>query len=187
MVFGEACYTGQIVNSRLRLLQRVRVDVRRVDERAREQPFFPQQDSQRIDLFARAAAGDPDLERRVGAKDRHHAARAASGNRRVAEHLAHRHGEEVQELREHCRVAQHFVLELGQSGAVEVRQRSRQAPLQRRARVLPEVVVVLQVDRFDQERQLDVEILRALEVTALSRHPHAHQREELLDVRGLAM
>ena len=78
MVLGEAGDAVDLVDAGFRLLQRLRVDVGRVDQRARQQPFLAQQNGQRIGLFAGAAAGHPDLQRRIGPQQRHHLARAAT-------------------------------------------------------------------------------------------------------------
>ena len=57
--------------------QRLVVDVGGVEQRALLQAFFPEQDGEGIHLLAAAAAGHPDLERRVGAQMRHHFSRIA--------------------------------------------------------------------------------------------------------------
>src|SRR6185437_16946835 len=76
--------------------------------------------------------------------------------RRVAEHVAHLHGEEADEPREGLRVVEDAVLQARERRAPEMDESRREAPLERRLRVAPEVVVVLLEDRVEQERQLDV-------------------------------
>ena len=72
MVLGEAGDAVHVVDAGLRLLQRLGVDVRRVDQRAREQAFLAQENRERVRLFAGAAAGHPDFQRGVGAQQRDH-------------------------------------------------------------------------------------------------------------------
>lgn len=75
---------------------------------------------------------------------------------RVAEQLAHLHGEGVQQRG----FVLHPVLELGQGGAVEVPGGLGQPAFEGGLRVAAEVMVVLQVERLEQQPQLDVELLR---------------------------
>ena len=75
---------------------------------------------------------------------------------RVAEHLAHRHGEDVEQGREDRGIVKHEILELRERGAIELHHRGIDPALERRGGVLAEVVVIFQVDRIDQQTQLDV-------------------------------
>ena len=156
MVLGKSRHPRHVEHSRLCRAQRVRVDVRGVDQRAVQQAFFLQQDGQRIHLFSRAAPGHPDLERRVGAQQWHHLLAQRLEVAGVAEHVAHLHGEVFEQRREHGGFVQHAVLQLRQRLAVKLHQRRRQPPLERRLRVAPEVVVVAVVDGIDQQALLDV-------------------------------
>ena len=156
MVLGESRHPRHVEHARLGGAQRVRVDVGGVDQGAVQQAFFLQQDGQRIHLFPRAAPGHPDLERRVGAQQRHHLLAQRLEVAGVAEHVAHLHGEVFEQRREHGGLVQHAVLQLRQRLAVKLHQRRRQPPLERRLRVAPEVIVVAVVDGVDQQALLDV-------------------------------
>ena len=96
VILGESADTIDIKHARLGFRQRMRVDVGRVDQASRKKSFLAQQDRQGIRLLARAAAGHPDLQRRVGPQQRHDLLAQRPEIRRVAKHLAHLHGEEIQ-------------------------------------------------------------------------------------------
>ena len=158
MVVGEARDAIDGVHARFRLLQRLRIDVGRIDERALEQALLAQQDRERIRLLAGAAARHPHAQRRIGAQQRHDLRPQHAVVARVAEHLAHLDREVVEQHGEEGRFVQHAVLHLRQRAAAEAHHRRRHAPLQRCGRVTAEVVVVLAIDRIDEETQLQVHV-----------------------------
>ncbi|MNT39089.1 hypothetical protein D3C72_1753080 [compost metagenome] len=81
---------------------------------------------------------------------------------RVAEHLAHGNGQELQQLAEQRRVAQHAVLQRRDAGQLELLQRIQHAALLRGRGVVAEVVAVLEVDGLHQQAQLDLGVAQRL-------------------------
>ncbi|MNL28187.1 hypothetical protein D3C87_1498200 [compost metagenome] len=145
-------------NPLLGFLQRARIDIGGVDDRALEQALFTQQDRHRIDLFTGAATGNPDLDRRISLEQRHYLAAYRQEVRRVAEHLADRDRQQLQQLHERSRVMQDFFLQGRDGIALELAQRMTHPTLDRRAGVIAKIVAVLEVDRLDQQPQFDLTI-----------------------------
>ncbi|MNY16177.1 hypothetical protein D3C86_1494300 [compost metagenome] len=139
----------------LGLVQRARVDVRGVNDRAVQQSLFTQEDGHRIDLFPGAAPGDPDLDRRVSLEQRHHFLTNGQEVRGVAKHLADRNRQQLQELHERRRVMQDFFLQCRNGAAFELRQRMAHPALDRCTGVITKIVAVLEVDSLDQQAQFD--------------------------------
>src|SRR5882724_5448521 len=135
MSLGESCDPLDVVHTGRRFLQGVRVDVRCIDEASRQKSCFAQEYRQRIDFFARAAAGYPHFERGIRAQYRDYGLAQRTEVTRIAEHLADRYREQVEQCRKNPGVVQHLVLELGKGMAPETSQRGGEPPLQRRRRI----------------------------------------------------
>ncbi len=148
----------------LGLVQRMRVDVGGVDDGALKQPFLTQQDGHGIHLFPRAAARDPDLDRGPGTQQRHHFVAHGKEVVRVTEHLADRDRQVLQQLHEHARVVQHTLLQRRHRQAIELTQRVEDPTLDRSAGIIAEIVAVLEVDRLDQQSDLDVGVAFASQI-----------------------
>ena len=139
------------------LRERVLVDVGRVEQRALLEPFLAEQDDEGIELLAAAAAGDPDLERRIGAQVRHHLLADRPEIGRVAEHLADLHGQVAQQRGEHARDrAAGFPAARRSVAKPQLLARLLQAPLDRGHGVVAEIVVVSPIQRFQQQLDFDV-------------------------------
>ncbi|MNE53026.1 hypothetical protein D3C80_1477260 [compost metagenome] len=142
----------------------MRVDVGGVDDGALQQALLAQQDGHRIHLLARAAAGNPHLDRRPGAQQRHHFVAQRQVVPRVAEHLADRDRQVLQQLHEHARVVQHAFLQRRYRQAVELAQRMQDPALDRRAGIVAEIVAVLEVDGLDQQADFDIGVTFASQI-----------------------
>jgi hypothetical protein len=139
-------------------VQRPRVDVGGVDDRALKQPLLAEEDGQGIGFLAGAAAGHPQLQRRVGAQERDDALAQRLEVAGIAEHLADRHGQHVEDVGEGGRIVQHPILELRHGRARQPGHRGAHAALRRGLGIAAEVVVILQVDGVEQQPPLDVEV-----------------------------
>ena len=137
-------------------VQRLRVDVGGVNHCPLEQAFFAQQDRHRHHFLAGAAAGNPDVERCIGVQERHHVRAQRGVKERVAEHLGDRDRQELQQLRKSGRIVHHPRLQGRNAGAAHFPHRVQHPALLRGPRVVAKIVVVLQVDGFDQQLQFDV-------------------------------
>ncbi len=165
MVFGEGLDPFQGVDPRGGGLQGGGVDVGGVEQGPVEQALLAEQDGEGMQLLALAAAGDPHLQRRIGAQVRRHLLAHRPVVAGIAEHLADLHGQEVQKARDHGGVVQHRVLQGREALEPQLLARLLQPPLDRRLRIMAEIVVVAPVERFQQ--QLDLDVLDAFA------HPHA--------------
>ncbi|MCY1403497.1 hypothetical protein D9M71_186810 [compost metagenome] len=153
------------------LLQRTRVDVGGVDDAAFKQAFLAQQDGHGIDLLARAAAGNPYLDGRVGLEQRHHVAADRQEMLGVAEHLADRDRQVLQQMHERTRVVQYALLQGRYRLAFELAQRVLDTALDRGPGVIAKIVAVLEVDGLDQQADFDLRTV----MTCPGFHRHDHQ------------
>jgi len=112
VVFGETGDALQLIDGGLRFFQRLGVDVGGVDQRALQQPFFTQHDGHGIGFLTGTAAGHPHFQRGIGAQQRCHFFPQGTEVGRIAEHLAHLHGEVVEQHGKNRRLVQHLVLQL---------------------------------------------------------------------------
>ncbi len=99
----------------------------------------------------------PHLERRVRAQQRHHLFAQRPEVRWVSEHLAHLHGEMIEERRKDLGLAHHAILQLRDALAPKPAERRPQAPPQRGWRIPAKIVVVEMIDGVDQQMELDIE------------------------------
>src|SRR5690606_29058866 len=74
----------------------------------------------------------------------------------IAEHLADRDRQVLQQLQEHARVMQHPLLQGRDRAALELAQGVLDPALDRSAGVVAKIVAVLEVDRLDQQSDLDI-------------------------------
>jgi hypothetical protein len=155
-VAGEGRDPVERVDAGARGPQRLRVDVSGVDQRAREQPVLVEEDGERVDLFAGAAAGDPHPRGRVGGKRRQHVGTQRAEVGRVAEELADRDGQNRKQPGKRRRIAQRRVLQILDRGHAERVERAGDAAPHRRPRVLPEVIGVALVHGLEQGVELGV-------------------------------
>lgn len=110
MVLSEFAQAIHRIDARLSRLQRVGVNVRRIEKGPVVKTFLLEEDGEGIDLFAVAAARDPDLQRRIGAQMRQHLFPQRFEIGRIPEHLADLYREISQQPRQHGRVMQHRIL-----------------------------------------------------------------------------
>ncbi|MNN43131.1 hypothetical protein D3C81_1573540 [compost metagenome] len=150
VVFFVLAHALHRIDALLGPVQGTWVDIGGIQDGALEQAFLAQQDGHRIHLLAGAAASDPDLDRRPGAQQRHHFVAQGKEVARVAEHLADRDRQELQQLHEHARVVQHALLQRRYREAVELAQRMKNPALDRRAGIIAKIIAVLEVDRLNQ-------------------------------------
>src|SRR5690606_41947697 len=61
-----------------------------------------------------------------------------------------------QQLHEHLRIVENLVLQFGNALALQLPQRQQHATLERRGAVAAKIVAVAQVDRLDQQLELDL-------------------------------
>src|ERR1700733_3213797 len=98
MVLREHFDAIEVVDSGLGFCQGILIDVGRIEQSPVFETLFAEENHERIELFARTAAGDPDLQRRVGAEMRNDPLpnRAEIGG--MAQHLADLHSQVSEEL-----------------------------------------------------------------------------------------
>ncbi len=157
----EAGNPVERVNAGFGTRQRVGADIGSVKQGALGQVLFIEEDLQRPQFLARAAPRHPDLDGRIGPQYRHHLLAQRQKIGRIAEHVAHLHR---QVLKQPCEIgaASHDpVLQLRKRGEAELVERLGQPAAQRRHRVMAKIVLILQIDRLQQQRQFDVEIADA--------------------------
>ena len=156
VVLGEQLHPVEREDARLRRPQGGGIDVRCIEDRAVGKAFLLEQDRQRIEFLAPAAARDPNLERRVCAQVRDDLFAYAAKIGRIAEHLADLHGQIVEQPRQHGFIAQNLRLHLRDAVIPPLRACLQQTPLDRRLGVMPEIVVIVMIDRIQQQPDLDV-------------------------------
>src|SRR5580704_19150830 len=143
MVLGEHFDAIEDVDAGLRFCQGFLIDICRIEQCPVFKTLFAEQNYERIELFARTAPGDPDLQRRVGAEMRNDLLpnRAEIGG--IAKHLADLNRQVSEELWRHSSVVQQPVLHGGGGRKTQVVARPLQTPLQRSHGVTAEVKMVL--------------------------------------------
>ena len=179
VVLGVRLHPLEREDARPRRLDRILVDVGRIDAGAFIEAFFVQEDRQRVDLFPGRASGTPDPGERIRVELRHDVLSERPVERGIAEHRRDV-DRQVEEQPLHAGgVAQQQALELGERLDPLGGGAAREPPPQRRDGVVPEVEPVAAVDRLEQELELDLVARRS------AIEPNAHEREQPVHVDRL--
>lgn len=150
MVLGKEGEALQVVHAGFRLGEGRAVDVGGVEHGLAFQSFLPEQDGEGIQFFAGAAAGHPDLERGIGPEVGNDLFADGAEIGRVAEHVAHLHGQVIEKLRKHRPVVEQPLLERGEGRAAHPLAGEQQPALERRLGVSAKVVVILRIHRIQE-------------------------------------
>src|SRR6202167_6092976 len=151
MVLSKDFDAIEVVDARLGFCKGFLIDVGRIEQCPVFQTLFAEQNHERIELFPGAAAGDPDLQRRVGAEMGNDSLPNCPEIGGIAKHLADLNRQVSEELRQHCTVVQQPVLHGGGGRKTEVIASPLQTTLERGHGVSTKVKVVLLEQRLQQQ------------------------------------